>query len=236
MVPPISSRMEKPACWRVPSEIRRRSARQSRTVSFRTPRWPPPTVRRRERPRRNVQFRPRRGGLFGAIKQTLARRTLKQHDRNRCDFPTCCPSRRLRPIVWCAAARLCFATGRPGPAGSFYPRASMAAASASPNCCCARKRWCAGTCRGSRSIWSGKHVVEIGCGPLAGYGPLAIFCGAPSFETRSRNGTPPVRETRKCRAILRVLHADLVALYGARMDFPSFGKTCRAHSTSSARF
>src|SRR3990170_2316185 len=28
-----------------------------------------------------------------------------------------------------------------------------------------------------------RRVVEIGCGPLAGFGPLAIFRGAASFES-----------------------------------------------------
>jgi len=31
--------------------------------------------------------------------------------------------------------------------------------------------------------FEGKRVVEIGCGPLAGFGPLAIFRGAVSFES-----------------------------------------------------
>jgi len=31
--------------------------------------------------------------------------------------------------------------------------------------------------------FEGARVVEIGCGPLAGYGPLAIFCGASSFAS-----------------------------------------------------
>ena len=31
--------------------------------------------------------------------------------------------------------------------------------------------------------FNGKAVMEIGSGPLAGFGPLAIFCGAKSFES-----------------------------------------------------
>ena len=32
--------------------------------------------------------------------------------------------------------------------------------------------------------FDGRRVVEIGCGPLGGYGPLAIFCGAAALRER----------------------------------------------------
>lgn len=71
--------------------------------------------------------------------------------------------------------------------------------------------------------FDGKRVVEVGCGPLAGYGPLAIFCGARSFESAEPEWdetlffSAPVREK-----YLRLLHADLCGLYGPRMDFAQF--------------
>lgn len=71
--------------------------------------------------------------------------------------------------------------------------------------------------------FEGKDVVEIGCGPLGGYGPLAIFCGAARFESAEPEWdaglffSEPVREL-----YLRVFHADLVALYGPRMTFAGF--------------
>ena len=76
--------------------------------------------------------------------------------------------------------------------------------------------------------YDGKRVVEIGCGPLAGFGPLAVFCGASSFESAEPEWDPdlffsePVMER-----YMRVFHADLVSLYGSRMDFAGFQKALR---------
>jgi methyltransferase family protein len=68
-----------------------------------------------------------------------------------------------------------------------------------------------------------KRVVEIGCGPLAGYGPLAIFCGAESFESADPEWDPGLFSSEEIAdRYLRVLHADLSALYGLRMEFPAF--------------
>ena len=71
--------------------------------------------------------------------------------------------------------------------------------------------------------FSGKRVVEIGCGPLAGFGPLAIFCGADQFESAEPEWdadlffSKPIREK-----YLRTFHADLCALYGPRFGFDDF--------------
>lgn len=68
-----------------------------------------------------------------------------------------------------------------------------------------------------------RRVVEVGCGPLAGFGPLAIFCGARSFESAEPEWdeglffSPAVAEK-----YLRIFHADLVGLYGPRMSFEVF--------------
>lgn len=68
-----------------------------------------------------------------------------------------------------------------------------------------------------------KRVVEVGCGPLAGFGPLAIFCGARTFESAEPEWdadlfhSEPVREK-----YLRTFHADLVGLHGPRMTFEEF--------------
>jgi hypothetical protein len=76
--------------------------------------------------------------------------------------------------------------------------------------------------------YEGKRVVEVGCGPLAGFGPLAVFRGAASFESAEPEWDPnlffsePVMER-----YLRVFHADLVALYGPRMDFTAFQNSLR---------
>lgn len=71
--------------------------------------------------------------------------------------------------------------------------------------------------------FAGKRVVEIGCGPLAGFGPLAIFRGAASFESAEPEWDPALlRDPGVVDTYLRVFHADLVALYGQRMDFETF--------------
>jgi hypothetical protein len=71
--------------------------------------------------------------------------------------------------------------------------------------------------------FEGRRVVEIGCGPLAGYGPLAIFCGAAAFESADPEWDPALFASDAiAERYLRVFHADLVALYGSRMDFAAF--------------
>jgi hypothetical protein len=68
-----------------------------------------------------------------------------------------------------------------------------------------------------------KRVVEIGCGPLAGFGPLAIFLGAKSFESAEPEWNPDLfTSDLVSESYLRIFHADLVALYGERMDFKTF--------------
>lgn len=71
--------------------------------------------------------------------------------------------------------------------------------------------------------FEGARVVEIGCGPLAGYGPLAIFCGARSFASAEPEWDADLFFSAEVRErYLRTFHADLCALYGPRMDFAAF--------------
>jgi hypothetical protein len=71
--------------------------------------------------------------------------------------------------------------------------------------------------------FEGRHVVEIGCGPLAGYGPLAIFCGATRFESADPEWDQSLFASDEVAdRYLRIFHADLVALYGRCMDFAQF--------------
>jgi hypothetical protein len=71
--------------------------------------------------------------------------------------------------------------------------------------------------------FSGRRVVEIGCGPLAGFGPLAVFCGAASFESAEPEWDRELFFSSEVREkYLRVFHADLVALYGPRFRFEDF--------------
>jgi len=77
-----------------------------------------------------------------------------------------------------------------------------------------------------------KRVVEIGCGPLAGYGPLVIFCGAASFESAEPEWSWDLFDREVISAqYLRVMHADLVALYGDRMSFSEFTRALKERMT-----
>ncbi len=74
-----------------------------------------------------------------------------------------------------------------------------------------------------------KRVVEVGCGPLGGYGPLAIFCGAKTFESAEPEWDPNLFFSDAIAAkYLRVFHADLCGLYGARMTFAEFLEALRS--------
>ncbi len=71
--------------------------------------------------------------------------------------------------------------------------------------------------------FEGARVVEIGCGPLAGFGPLAVFCGARSFESAEPEWDAAMFFGAEVRErYLRTFHADLCALYGERMAFEAF--------------
>lgn len=71
--------------------------------------------------------------------------------------------------------------------------------------------------------FEGKRVVEIGCGPLGGFGPLAIFCGAETFESAEPEWDPNLLfQPEVVEKYLRVFHADLTALYGERASFDQF--------------
>ena len=71
--------------------------------------------------------------------------------------------------------------------------------------------------------FEGRRVVEVGCGPLAGFGPLAVFCGAASFESAEPEWDPALFFSAEVRErYLRTFHADLCGLYGPRMNFAGF--------------
>jgi hypothetical protein len=77
--------------------------------------------------------------------------------------------------------------------------------------------------------FQGRRVVEIGCGPLAGFGPLAVFCGAALFESAEPEWDEQLFASEAIsERYLRVFHADLVALYGPRMDFDQFRQALSA--------
>jgi hypothetical protein len=80
--------------------------------------------------------------------------------------------------------------------------------------------------------FSGKRVIEVGCGPLGGFGPLAIFCGAAAFESAEPEWDAALFYSDAVAGrYLRIFHADLSALYGERMDFALFRSALRERMT-----
>jgi hypothetical protein len=77
--------------------------------------------------------------------------------------------------------------------------------------------------------FAGKRVVEVGCGPLGGYGPLAIFCGAATFESAEPEWDPDLFYSKPVAdKYLRIFHADLSALFGPRMTFEEFDEALKS--------
>jgi hypothetical protein len=76
---------------------------------------------------------------------------------------------------------------------------------------------------GYRLEFEGKRVLEIGCGPLLGWAPLAIFLGARDYLCVEPMFNPDIlRESVVRERYLSPLHKDLMALYGPRMPFDEF--------------
>jgi SAM-dependent methyltransferase len=68
-----------------------------------------------------------------------------------------------------------------------------------------------------------KRVLEIGCGPLFGFVPLAVFLGARSGMCLEPSMNPDVLDHPGIvSTYFRGLHADLCAIHGPRMDFGEF--------------
>lgn len=76
--------------------------------------------------------------------------------------------------------------------------------------------------------FEGARVVEVGCGPLAGFGPLAVFRGAASFASAEPEWDAALFFSAEVRErYLRTFYADLCALYGPRMEFNDFTTALR---------
>ena len=72
-------------------------------------------------------------------------------------------------------------------------------------------------------IFEDRRVVEIGCGPLGGFGPMAIFCGATSFESAEPEWDEALFfDPQVIEKYHRLHHADLVSLFGKKLSFDEF--------------
>lgn len=71
--------------------------------------------------------------------------------------------------------------------------------------------------------WQGKSVCEIGCGPMFGFLPMAVFLGARHCMGVEPEIVSGVLDNDRLRQFyFKPLHNDLSAIYGERMDFESF--------------
>jgi SAM-dependent methyltransferase len=71
--------------------------------------------------------------------------------------------------------------------------------------------------------WRNSRVLELGCGPLLGFLPLAVFLGAESCLAVDPGGVPGVLEHEAIRnRYFKGVHNDLKAIYGPRMEFEEF--------------
>jgi hypothetical protein len=77
-------------------------------------------------------------------------------------------------------------------------------------------------CEGFRGEFSfqDQSVLELGCGPLLGFGPIALFNGAKEFHYHEPGLLRDVVESKQIKMRYFVpMHEELVANYGDRMSF-----------------
>jgi hypothetical protein len=71
--------------------------------------------------------------------------------------------------------------------------------------------------------FTGRKIIEIGAGPLLGWGPLAVFRGAESYVCVDPDGGLPVLDDAALRTrYFLPLFRDLTAVYGPRGTFDTF--------------
>ena len=72
-----------------------------------------------------------------------------------------------------------------------------------------------------------KVVFELGCGPILGWGPMALFLGAKAYYYDEPAAQPGVAQSGMMRErYFRHFHRELVANYGPRMEFDEFHGLC----------
>lgn len=67
-----------------------------------------------------------------------------------------------------------------------------------------------------------RDVLEIGCGPMLGFGPLAIFRGCRSYTAIEPGYLPEVTYHLGAERYYLSVHKDLSAIYGPRMEYETF--------------
>ncbi len=88
---------------------------------------------------------------------------------------------------------------------------------------------------GQRHAWppidfADASVIELGCGPLLGWGPMAVFLGCKRFVAVEPGYNPAIpRDSRVATRYFRPMFKDLCALYGTRMSFEAFLTALERH-------
>lgn len=71
--------------------------------------------------------------------------------------------------------------------------------------------------------FSTKNIMELGCGPIFGWGPIALFQGASQYYYYDPSLVRDVAESRKLKEKYFIpLYKELVSNYGNRMNFEEF--------------
>ena len=71
--------------------------------------------------------------------------------------------------------------------------------------------------------FDGRDVVEVGCGPLLGFGPLAVFRGCRSFTAVDPEVDPALLDDAAIRErFLLGVYKDLSGIYGTPFSFDEF--------------
>ena len=71
--------------------------------------------------------------------------------------------------------------------------------------------------------FEGSRILEIGCGPLGGFAPIAAFLGASSFDAVDPEFDPRLLgHPRIAAEYLLPLHGELCAVHGPRLDPTEF--------------
>lgn len=71
--------------------------------------------------------------------------------------------------------------------------------------------------------FAGSRVIELGCGPLLGWGPMAVFLGCEHFVAVEPGYNPAIpSDTRVVDRYFRPMHKDLSAIYGQRLTLDAF--------------
>lgn len=79
--------------------------------------------------------------------------------------------------------------------------------------------------------FQGATVLELGCGPVLGWGPLAVQRGAARFIAFEPDYEPGIWEHEAfAGTYLRAVHGDLSAIHGPAGDFESFRRSLAART------